>query len=187
MSDVTKSITCPADEWTVVDTGPSSINVHLRDLLGEIHIHVGPVIPNTKPDEGFKDYLTLKSGERTVLSSLSATHTIYAIPGLRITNPLTLETTPYAAAQSSGGSTLNAGYSRVYSNAGLTLTETATPEGGTPVYTRVITLTVANNPDSWSQIGRWTSSDGSALPAGLMTFDGQLLTLNGMSLTFNPA
>jgi hypothetical protein len=78
-------------------------------------------------------------------------------------------------------------FSRTYSANGLTLTETATPQSGTPVYTRVITLTVANNPDSWSQIGRWTPSDASALPAGLLTLDGQPLTLNGQYLTFNPA
>lgn len=59
-------------------------------------------------------------------------------------------------------------FNRAYSNGGLTLTETATPVAGQPVYTRVILLTQAHTPASWSQIGRWTSSDGSLLPAGLV-------------------
>jgi hypothetical protein len=78
-------------------------------------------------------------------------------------------------------------FTRVYSNGGLTMTETATPASGTPSYTRVVILTVANDPGSWSQIGRWAASDASALPPGLITLNGQPLTLNGLYVTFNPA
>lgn len=83
----------------------------------------------------------------------------------------------------SGGAS-NIGITRAWNAAGLIATDTATLAGSAVSYTRTITVSTARNLSTWAAISAWTSSDGSEVPANLLSWNGDPLTLNGSYLTF---
>lgn len=82
-----------------------------------------------------------------------------------------------------GTAATNINITRAWNAAGLIATDTATLAGSAVTYTRTITVSTARNLSAWTAISAWTSSDGSAVPANLLAWNGDPLTLNGSYLT----